>query len=84
MLALDIVSATLGEAEDVSIALNESELYVRFNTMYNLFGVKGTFVNVVKNMMLEEGRRRMYCKQRLHIRQAATTSSDSIVVGDVN
>jgi len=70
LLALDLVAASIAR-EDASIALNESPAFVRLDTVYRLHGIDGKFSRTIREMLLDEGRRKVFTRQKLHVRMAA-------------
>lgn len=81
LLALDLVSASLQNSLDVGITLSNTPDYLRLKNIFTFNNISGPFANLCLNASLQEGMRKMFQNQPIHVRNMSSkTNDDSILI----
>ena len=76
LLALDLVSSSLQKSLDIGITLSDSPDYLRLRNVFTFNQIKGKFASLCLQASLEEGMRKMFQNQPIHIRNMSSSKED--------
>ena len=84
LLALDLVSASLQKSLDVGITLSNTSDYLRLRNIFKFNKISGPFASLCLTASLEEGMRKMYQSQPIHIRNMSSRNEDDSLLRHTN